>query len=479
MGIDLVSYKQEIDVAVTLVKSAMRDLEEQLVNNGFNPSSQINFLAQPQQFSEYASGITFFRRLWDELEKVITCIEKIEFFSLNKSELQFQRTFDEISLRQRKLYEAFCLVIMFSDRQIFANNRISSVSEPGLYFLDFHVFQELDYLRKKNMDLLRYFGGLCEDTANQIANRERFRLQLRNDFGVDDALCRWGWNERSKFENLFARCNAFEKAALGFGYQHVFGAASSQIHLNMSGLYSPNATDTEFFRRIDNLLLLAISVVLRAITIFELQIVTIPLSSIELRREFSGAFPNTYASAVIGSASIGDIVSVFQSPNIFLGIVQERRGGTGAISEQNAQSANLGDVQAERAAEFVSYLVQPLFNTGRVGFYSDLETMVILKSSDFGALIQEALDLEILVAPDADPLRDIQQIFRFPNQLLPKINTLMTQSNMTYLYFVQRYLERFLRTNKIRETAYLLWVEREFEHGNDLLDWFLAEKVHS
>ncbi len=117
--------------------------------------------------------------------------------------------------------------------------------------------------------------------------------------------------------NVSASATILEQVALGFGYQAVFGSASSQIHLNMSGLFEPGVNERSFLMRAENLLLLAICIVLRATEIYESTGGTTGQAVLDLRSEISNAFPNSYAMSVLGASEVGDIVHVFDAPDIF------------------------------------------------------------------------------------------------------------------------------------------------------------------
>ena len=107
----------------------------------------------------------------------------------------------------------------------------------------------------------------------------------------------------------------------------------------MAGLYNPSVNERELLKRVDNLMLLTISVTLRAITIAVSAGVQLAQPCEALRNEFSGAFPHSFVGAAIGLADVDDIVSVFASPDIFVGIVEQKRGGAGHITQAKAEAA--------------------------------------------------------------------------------------------------------------------------------------------
>lgn len=388
----------------------MQALEKPLLRDGF----QIQFwlaLSQ-QQFKPYASGKLFFQRVWNEVSSALSIVDTLTEDLVAGSSPLSQRLFDEVSLRQRKLFETFGLMAMLSRDEIYKPVRTGEDAKPDLYFLHFHLAKEIKQLKYRNIDLSRYSGGSCEDTDRQKSDREKLSDKLIEEHRINGNICNWNRNERQRFENLMDECTPLERTAIGFGYQQIFGAASNQVHLNMTATYDPEASEREFLKRVDNLLLLAISIVIRAVKIGELGHGQLANECRALKNEFTGALPSSYEGAVIGAADVGDIVSVFSSPDIFIGIVESKRGGTGKITCDHADTARnaAGGLRFEKiaagttpsaavnsdltaaettvntaasaSAQYVSYLIQPLFFVGRRGRYIDIETQVILKASD-------------------------------------------------------------------------------------------------
>ena len=372
MAIDYTAFLSELHSATSLVRRAMFELQPTLVEQGFAIPAFVLGDVLPAQ---YASGRLFFERVWSELDKSLSAVETLTESQAKGSHQDSQLALDEIALRQRKLFETFCAIVQLSNPAIYAN------AQPGTYFLHFHWQQEAEYLRLRNADLTAYFGGACNTTAAQRQNRQHNIQWLAQNNYIDPALCTWQVsNARANFETAFANCSDIEKTALGFGYQQVFGAASSQVHMNLCGFYDPRVTEYHTIGRVDSLLLLAVCTVLRSIQIFEQAHGQIADESAaaELQREFHEAFPNQYASAAIGNGEHGDIVSVFEAPDIFIGHILNKR----------------------ETGEFVSYEIEPLVhNVGRTGCFTDVETMVIVRSADVPSVIQECVEGG-LVTPD-------------------------------------------------------------------------------
>ncbi len=336
-------------------------------------------------------------------------------------------------------------------------------------------------MQYRNKDLVRYFGGTCPITDAQDHRRDLVRQQLRNVHRIDRNLCTWTRDTRGQFENVMQIATPLEKTALGFGYQQIFGAASSQMHLNMCIFYDPKVKGREFLKRVDNLALLVVSTVLRLVRIVELaNNGALAPSSAALKTEFNGAIPNSYVAAALGVADQNDIVVVFEPPDFFLAQVDEKKGGNGTITEAKAKAAvrtelaaveattaadqapspatnaaataalTAATVAANDAAEYVSYTVRPINNIGRTGSFTDAETMVIARSNEIGALLQEAVNAGIINQDTVDrgEIFALMKVVNSPQGLNEIIMPRSNAANMPVLYFVHRYLRRMADENQ-------------------------------
>jgi len=450
MAIDYPAFLNELRSTTDLARRALADIRPALIDEGLTvPGFAIDDFLQ----CRYASGKLFFERVWGELEKSLSAIERLSEATAKASHQESQVALDEIAFRQRKLFETFCAIVQLSNPAIYANG------QPGPYFLHYHWQQEAEYLRLRNADLTDYFGGACNTTGAQRQQRQHNIDWMAREHHVDPALCTWRVNNaRENFVMAFADANDLEKTALGFGYQQVFGAASSQVHMNMCGFYDPGVTEHHIIGRADSVLLLTVCTILRAIQIAEQSHGNVAGDSAaaSLQREFRGAFPNQYASAAIGNGEEGDIVSVFEAPDIFVGHIATKREN----------------------GDFVSYEIEPLGqNVGRSGCFTDVETMVIVRRADLPAVIQECVDAGFITenVGSSGSLQAlsviIQSLQAFSQVLMPRMNAAIMPS----LFFVQRYLEKAKRHERRRVHAYYRFVGRQRRHGHHLDDWLHAE----
>lgn len=358
MPLDYNLYFDELIGAKNLVRAVLNDLRAPLLDQGFSvPFFLLDQDRYPPQYAWYASGKVFFERVFDEAEKSLALLDQLTDVIITSADINSQRVFDEVSLRQRKLFEMMLAISMLSRSEIYTPIGPAGRAEPrpGLYFLDYHISQEREYLQLRNKDLVRYFGGTCDITKEQEGQRQLVARQLRTIHLINGALCTWNRDTRAQFENVMPTAMPLEKAALGFGYQQIFGAASSQIHLNMSVFYETRVKERDFLKRVDNLMLLMISNVLRLVLIAETAHRVLAPNAQTLRSEFSGKFPDTYIEAALGVADQNDIVGVFEAPDFFLAEVMQKRGGGGTVTEGHAQNAIRTEKDASEAATWASY----------------------------------------------------------------------------------------------------------------------------
>lgn len=358
MPVDYKLYLDELIRAKNLVRAVLDDLRTPLLEQGFQvPFFLLDQDRYPPQYACYASGKVFFERVFDESEKSLSLLDQLTGAIITSADINSQRVFDELSLRQRKLFEMMLAITMLSRPDIYIpiGPAGQAESRPGLYFLDYHISQEREYLQLRNKDLVRYFGGTCDITKGQEGQRQLVARQLRTIHLINGALCTWNRDTRGQFENVMPTATPLEKAALGFGYQQIFGAASSQIHLNMSVFYETRVKEREFLKRVDNLMLLVISNALRLVMIAETAHGVLAQNSQTLRNEFSGQFPDTYVEAALGVADQHDIVGVFEAPDFFLAEVMQKKGGGGSVTEGHAQNAIRTEREASEAATWASY----------------------------------------------------------------------------------------------------------------------------
>jgi hypothetical protein len=220
----------------------------------------------------------------------------------------------------------------------------------------------------------------------------------------------------------------------------VFGAASSQIHFNMSGLFEPATDDRNFVNRIENLLLLTVCIVLRTIQIFEQSGNTIATACGALRTDFDEVFPNSYASSVLGAAEIGDIVNVFAVPDNFTGLVLNKRLGNPYASYEIEPIRQATPEIEIHISPFGQVTIRRNHNIGRKGWYGDIETMLCLRRADQEAIVQQAIAAGFVQAGQVIPV--LAQILKTQEGYDRYAREPMNRVIMPELFFVQRMLSR-------------------------------------
>ncbi len=153
MAIDNTRYMQEVEKAISLVRAAIGDLKPLMFDRGFEVDGFLHNSAKfPDQYAYYASGKVFFKRVIAEIEKALSFLDDLSEPILTGCDLQSQRAFDEVSLRQRKLFETMLVTMMLSRDAIYAPIGVGSFAapRPGLYYLHYHLSQEHSYLNYRN-----------------------------------------------------------------------------------------------------------------------------------------------------------------------------------------------------------------------------------------------------------------------------------------------------------------------------------------
>lgn len=332
MPFDAQAFVDELRRNLVFVENCLPQFEESLANRGFEVPLGLVEINEFELF-DYANGQLLARRVLAELRKSLAMLQTLTAQSFALATATDQRVYDEIALRQRKLFEIIGVLVGFTQPEI--------VAAPAPYLLHYHLQCEIDALQRQSKDLMAYFGGPCETLLAQVQARMNRKMVIEEEWHVQPELVPSIGNEKANFEKAAPRASALELAAIGFGYQQVFGAASSEIHLNLSRLYEPGPDRVDFPARIDNLCLLIVSIALRLTMLHEQiagGVVTAEMDG--LRQEFSEAFPNSYAAAAIGRLDPDDIAVIFAFPEKFLGVVQGKHGGNGRSERQLLFDAN-------------------------------------------------------------------------------------------------------------------------------------------
>ncbi len=430
MAIDYSRFLPEVSDASDLVRGTMNEIEKHLVTTGFGltvPEAASKEFLHP----DYMKGRFYFQRIWSELLKSLDVVQKLDANLAKGTSINTQIIYDEISLRQRKLFEALVTIIMFARPVLYANKM------HRFYFLNFHLNQDKERFTKRNVDLESFFGGKCPEVTALIAKIDGQLTDIASK--IDPNNCTWNRDERAKFLNVLPDSTILEQVALGFGYQAVFGSASSQIHLNMSGFFEPTTNERMFLAKIENLLLLAICIVLRAIEIFILTGGKLDSAAQKLQSEFSGAFPNSYAMSVLGAAEKGDIISVFATPDNFSALVIDKRtnGRYSAYEVEPLHKPGQSTLTIRRdgtATLTVNHQV------GRRGWFGDIETKLLVRNAAQLEIVKQAI--EDKYTDKTNPVDVLTEVFRTEEGFQKYIHERMKKTHLPELFFVQRMLNR-------------------------------------
>jgi len=430
MAIDYSKFLPEITGASKLVREAMNEIEKHLITKGFD-------LTVPEAankeilYSDYMTGTFYFKRIWSELLKSLDVVEKLDENLAKDTSVNSQIIYDEISLRQRKLFEALTIIIMFARPALYANKM------HRFYFLNYHLHQDKERFNKRNVDLDSFFGGKCPEVTAIIAKIDGQLAAIAPN--IDANNCTWNRDERAKFLNVLPDATMLEQVALGFGYQAVFGSASSQIHLNMSGLFEPTTNERMFLAKVENLLLLAICIVLRAIEIFILTDGKPESAAQKLQNEFSSTFPNSYAMSVLGAAEKGDIINVFATPDNFSALVLDKRTN-GRYAAYEVEPLHKPEQPTLTIGQDGTVKLTIFHQIGRRGWFGDVETKLLVRKDDQQELVKQAI--EDRFTDKITTIDVLTEIFRTNEGYRKYIHKPMNKVHLPELFFVQKMLKR-------------------------------------
>ncbi|HEY9758290.1 MAG TPA: hypothetical protein V6C97_24200 [Oculatellaceae cyanobacterium] len=451
MAINYPKFLAEIDQTVKLVRRAIDEMQKRLVDDGFNLSnlpgnfkpltigpftlsSGSGLLQLPHgwMYFDYMQGTLFFRRLLDELNKALDVLGAVDKDQATQTNRESQMTYDQLALRQRKLFEALTLIIMFAEPAIYSSNL------HPLYFLHYHLRQDKERLSKRNLELETFFGGTCNEVTSLIGVVDNLVSDLTSNH-ISAVNCKWIRDERGKLMAVLPVSSMLEKVALGFGYQSVFGSSSSQIHLNMSGYFEPTTSESAFLHRVDNLMLLCVCTALRVCEIFERSGGTTGAAMTALRSEFVGIFPDRLASAILGAAEIGDLVNVFAMPDIFTGLVLNKR-----TASQFAAYEVTPLHQAPQGVQLLPNGTLRFFQqVGQKGWFGDIETMLCLRKEHQQSAIRQAIE-DGFTGVDAaqSDAENLAEIMRTQEGQEKYVQAAMNKTLMPEMFFVQHYLQK-------------------------------------
>lgn len=164
------------------------------------------------------------------------------------------------------------------------------------------------------------------------------------------------------------------------------------------------------------------------------------MGELPLRAEFNDAFPNSYASSVLGAAEVGDIVSVFAVPDNFTGLVLNKRLGTPYAAyeiEPIREAKREVEVLVDSAGKVT---LRRHHQIGRKGWYGDIETMLCLRKADQEEIVQKAINDGF--AENGTTISVLAKVLATQDGMERYVRAPMNRVIMPELFFMQRILSR-------------------------------------
>lgn len=464
MAIDYKKWEHEVRLAIERTRAASSEIQPALdleipaiiMGRFTDINGKIDFNNRDfVRFRRYASGKRFSESLFLDVEKCLSIVGEVNETVATGQDIPSQRLLDELATSQRKLFEYLLSLVMLSRKEIFSDGC------PQLYLLHYHLVQDREDRRLRNNDLNEYFGVKEDDFhpfLDAIETEISWALSQLIDPAaaapqtiIDKSQCSWAsWkidpvdarkavstsiglqkarptSAKHQFTIVVKEQNEvseLERVALGFGYQSVFGATSSQIHMNLSGRHRNEISQQSFLKAVDNALLLSICCVLRAVQFLEhFDPAKVGEHSKVLRSEYAEDVPESFIAAYCGTAAENDLVGVSEGPDqAWIGVVDSKR------------SAN----------SFAAYLVRPLLEFGEIDWYTDSETRFLISEKDCRDIVAESIAKKYLSADieQSEPAEVIMTRLgsqeRMDELVMPRMNKRLLHS----LYLVERYSRR-------------------------------------
>lgn len=221
---------------------------------------------------------------------------------------QVHSLMDELSLRQRKLFEILLNLILIAQHP------------NGNYFRHFNLKHQLKELNRQKQNAQRFYGFTSPNLNLRITQVQGRISTTESDPSFTIANClyldgsgNFKTTEQMLFDSLtFAE--EFEKAALGFSYQEVFGAVSKDVHFSEGAHGLSQANEQKIYNSIETILSLSVCVINRVTQLYRIDGDNVPSVNSSLEAIFLDYIPNTAFAALAGTAVVGDKVLVWDEP---------------------------------------------------------------------------------------------------------------------------------------------------------------------
>jgi hypothetical protein len=323
--------------------------------------------------AQFAPMLLFLWRLHFELTKashtISSSVRLIE--SGSTQSVEFDRMVDELSLRQRKLLESLLAITCLSQ------------NPRAVYFRHFNLKHQLKELNRQAQNLQLFYGRPSAAMTQRITNTERRITDTEAEAGFAITNCKY-LNQAGDFKTteLMFRdslpyTSEFEKAAIGFSSQAVFGRVSKDVHFSEGTHRIAKPDEQRVAAAVEQLQALGLCIVLRVNLLAPAIGTNIAGANAEIETMFRNHIPHAASAALAGSSATGDLVLVIEDPFNRVGEI------TGVITSNSTN--------------YVAYEVKILFG-GILGeeVIPSTQLLVLVSHGRKAQFVQRALDSNVV-----------------------------------------------------------------------------------
>jgi len=344
--------------------------------------------------SQFHPMLLLLWRIHFELDKATQCINDV-LANLKDASGQPSRLdcmVDELALRQRKLLEALLNLILLSHHA------------DAEHFRHLNLKHQQKELNRQAQNLQMFYGTTSQQLNARIGSVQSRIAAVESAPGFSTASCQYlnaGGAFKSTEQMLvdsIAIASEFEKAALGFSYQGIFGLASKDIHFGDGSHRIAQAEEQKLTSGLEKLLSLAICNILRINSLYVATNGSVTGANSTIETLFRAHVPHAALSALVGNASPGDIVLVLDEPFNRVGEIT-----------RTITSATTG---------YIAYELKILFGAvANSEVVPSTQIVLLVPRSETAAFVQKAIDQKIVDESviSGDPVdQQIMYIFSTP-----------------------------------------------------------------
>lgn len=297
------------------------------------------------------------------------------------------RLADELSLRQRKLFECLLPLILVPKKP------------KNEYFRLFNLMYQIKELNRQKTDFQKFYGATSPKLNNAIAQKngvisgiKKARTFLLTDYPFLDTNGKL-LNTQEMLLIATKLATPFEKAALGFSYQQLFGATSKNLHFS-DGTHQLNKADSQVVAAgIEKTLALALCATMRLHEMWVNYKIPPSQTSTQINALFSTYAPSKPTTALNGHAAIGDIILSCEFPD--------------------TRICEITNIITSAATGYISYeaeVLVPIESAPVVDIVPSTLALILVPASNRSSFISNAISNSVVTASSIAGLTGTQQI---------------------------------------------------------------------